>query len=219
MKTGVGRVGLTGCLLLLGLIGHPQPSVAQTIQGQLLDRDTGSGVEGALVLLLSPDLEAKGGSLTGADGRFVTTAPGPGRYLLKVYRIGYETTTSEVMELTRGQVVDIGIETRTSPIELAELTVEAESNCLIRPGEGLELARAWEEASKALTVQEWAEEEEFFRFRAIQFQRKMDPEGYLVIREPGGRGRGQTQYRAVRETPGGDHRNRLRYLRVDIEGV
>lgn len=186
-KPGSQNVALPpGCFLLLLtllLLCLPQASKAQTLQGQLVDRESGSPIEGALILLLSPELEARGGALTGGDGKFILRVPEPGPYLLRALRIGYETVTSELMEVGGEDTRGIVLESGPSPIQLPELTVEGKSRCVVRPGEELQLARAWEEASKALTVQEWTEGEEVFRFRAIQLRRTMDPGGLLVLSE------------------------------------
>ncbi len=183
MKAGKSPIRLAAVFLFLVSSGLPEATRAQTAQGRLVDRDTGVPVEGALVLLLNPDFETEGGSLTNEDGRFLIRAPGSGRFILRAFRIGYETITSEPIDLLQGDVFDIRLETGVSPIELSELRVEAESRCVVRPGENLELARVWEEARKALTVQEWAEGENLLRFQAIKFQREMDPESNLVLSE------------------------------------
>jgi len=46
---------------------------------------------------------------------------------------------------------------------------------VVRPEEGLEVARVWEEARKALTVQEWTEREGLYRFQVVAYERDLDP--------------------------------------------
>jgi hypothetical protein len=171
--------------LVLGLLisAWGGPICAQTIQGQLLDRSTGEGVEGALVLLLDQAGNEVDGFLTNEVGRFRIRSPNPGTYTLRAERIGYETVTSEPILLGSAQIFGIRLQTEQSAIELEGIRVEGEQQCVIRPGEGLELARVWDEARKALTAQEWAEGEDLYRFRLVRYQRAMDPESGVVRSE------------------------------------
>jgi hypothetical protein len=169
--------------MLLASSGVNRMGGGQTIEGLLVDRDTGDPVDGGLVLLLGSGQAAADGCLTGADGSFRIEAPGPGLYRLRAYRIGYETITSEILDLGADAVVRVRLETEVSPILLDELEVEAESRCVIRPGEGQPLARAWEEVRKALTVQEWAEAGALYRFQATETRQELDPGGHLILGE------------------------------------
>jgi hypothetical protein len=151
--------------------------------GQLLDRETGSPVEGALVLLLGEEGRERGGNLTNAAGRFLLRAPGPGRYSLRSERIGYQTVVSDPFELEVGQTLGIRLDTGTSAIELEGIRVHGEQQCVVRPAEGLQVARVWEEARKALTVQAWTEGEGMYRFRLVHFERELDPSSLAVRSE------------------------------------
>lgn len=159
------------------------PLQAQIIQGWVVDRETGQGVEGVLVLLLDQSGLEVDGLLTNEDGRFRFLAASPGDYSLRAERLGYETVTSEVTRLGPGQVSGILLETGVSAIELEELRVEGEQQCVIRPEEGLEVARVWDEARKALTVQEWAEGEDLFNFELVRYQRALHPDSRSVLTE------------------------------------
>jgi hypothetical protein len=171
--------------MLLGLLisAWGGPIQAQTIRGQLLDRETGLGVEGALVLLLDQAGNEVGGVLTNEAGRFHIRAPNPGRYSLRAERIGYETVASEVIRLRSSPVSGFLLETGQSAIELEELRVEGEQQCVIRPAEGLELARVWDEARKALTIQEWTEGEDLYRFQLVRYQRSLHPDSRVTLSE------------------------------------
>ncbi len=159
------------------------PLHAQIIQGWVVDRETGEGVEGALVLLLDQSEVEVDGLLTKGDGRFRFLAPNLGTYSLKAERLGYETVTSEVTLRRPGQGSGILLEMGPSAIELEELRVEGEQRCRVRPEEGLEVARVWEEARTALTVQEWTEGEDLFNFELIRYQRTLHPDSRGVRSE------------------------------------
>ncbi len=160
--------------------GGPQAVGAQTVQGQLLDRETLAPIEGALVLLLGDREEQLDGYLTNAKGRFILRAPKSGVYVVRADRIGYETVASDPIELAQSQIFGLRLETAETAIQLEELRVEGEQQCVVRPGEGMEVARAWEEARKALTVQEWTDQEGMYRFQVLNYERDMGPDARRV---------------------------------------
>jgi len=164
-----------------GAQGHTL--AAQTVQGQLLDRETLQPVEGALAVLLEEDGTEQDGYLTNTSGRFILRAPRPGVYRVRTDRIGYETTTSELFELAEDQLFGLRLETGETAIELEELRVEGEQKCVVRPEEGMDLARVWEEARKALTVQEWTDREGLFRFQVVNYVRDLDTGARVVESE------------------------------------
>lgn len=180
---GGGRRALP--LFLLALLmavggGAPRPLFAQTVQGQLLDRETLAPIDGALVLLLGGEGEQVDGYLTNARGRFVLRATKPGTFFVRADRIGYETVTSDPFDLAQSQIFGLRLETAETAIQLEELRVEGEQQCVVRPEEGMEVARVWEEARKALTVQEWTDQEGMYRFQVLNYEREMDPEARRV---------------------------------------
>ena len=151
-----------------------RPGAAQSVQGQLVDSGTGAPVEGALVLLLTEAGGEADGRLTNETGRFLLQAPGPGVYALRAERIGYETVTSDPFPLGSGQQFGIRLETAQVAIQLEGLRVEGSQQCVVRPGEGMQLAAVWEEARKALTVQEWTQREGSYRFQVARYERELD---------------------------------------------
>jgi hypothetical protein len=183
---GGGRRALPLCFLAFAVLLAPpgaQPLRGQTVQGQLLNRETMEPVEGALVLLLGPQGEEHDGYLTNAAGRFILRAPGPGTYVVRADRIGYETSTSEAFTLSQSQIFGLRMEIAETAIQLAELRVEGEQQCVVRPEEGMDLARVWEEAQKALTVQEWTEREGMYRFQVVNYERDMDRDARQIKTE------------------------------------
>jgi hypothetical protein len=182
----VGRPGaaaVTGLLAAILLSGYPLAGAAQTVQGQLVDAGTGAPVEGALVLLLSEAGEEAAGYLTNPAGRFILRAPTPGTYTLRAERIGYATTTSGPFSLAQGQQLTLHLETAETAIELEGIRVEGSQQCVVRPGEGLQLAAVWDEARKALTVQDWTEREGAYRFQVTRYERELDVAGRTVQSE------------------------------------
>ena len=170
--------------ILSGILAYAvQPGHAQTVQGQFLDRESGNPVDGAFVVLLTPDGEQVTGYLTNQAGRFILEAPGAGRYSLRAERIGYETAVSDLFDLSQDQLLHLNLETAFSAIQLDEIRVEGEQECVVRPGEGLEVARVWDEARKALSVQEWTEGAGFYNYQIAKYVRELDAEAETVLSE------------------------------------
>lgn len=172
---------LPGCLLLAAVL--PGPAQAQTVQGELLEAGTGVPVEGALALLLDEEGKETGGDFTDNLGRFLIRAPGPGRFTLRVERIGLETVLREEIELTEGQTLQLRLETALKPIGLTGFQVEGRQRCVVRPGEGLVLAELWDEARKALTAGEWTEKSGLVGFQVVEYEREVDPVTGLTLRD------------------------------------
>lgn len=155
----------------------------QAAQGQLLEAGTGAPVEGALVTLVAEAGGEVDADLTNGSGRFRLRSPLPGQSTLTAERIGNETVSSDLFDLTRNQIFGIRLETSQKAVALEELRVEATQQCIVRPEEGLRLAEIWDEARKALKLQEWTERENLFRYRISRWVREMDPDARLVRSE------------------------------------
>jgi len=166
---------LAGALLLAAA-----PAAAQTIIGRLVNQATGEPVDGAFVVLVDTAGAEHGGVLTNDDGRFFARAPGPGTYRLKVERIGFATRFSEPIGVAAGETVAHTMSLSFEAIALAAIRVEGEQRCRVRPGEGERTAEVWEEARKALRLAAWTQEQEAVRFRAVQYERVLDPAGRVL---------------------------------------
>lgn len=124
----VGRSGvLTATVLICGVLGSSARSACgQTISGLLIDVGTGVGVEGADVRLLDPSLKPVASGITSSSGSFTLAAPGPGEYLLRVMRIGYDSLTTSRITLLDAQTLHVQVDIETRAIPLEPLTVVAE---------------------------------------------------------------------------------------------
>lgn len=179
------RLFLIGLPVLLALLLSVsfQRGTAQVVQGRLLDADTGSPVEGALVTLSTPNGTVHNQRLTNPQGRFLLRSRGPGTFLIRAERIGFQTVSSATFSLSEGQLLRIDLETGRDAIQLDGITVQGEQRCVVRPGEGLEIARVWEEARKALTVQRWTEQEGSYWFQVQNYSRDLDRDARRVLNE------------------------------------
>jgi hypothetical protein len=132
-------------------------------------------------------IDAKGavvaGSLSDAEGQFLLRAPTPGMYRLKAERIAYAEAWSPAIAVEGPGAVEVELSLSPAPIALSELEVTAEQVCHIRPEDGLGVSRVWEEARKALTIQDWAEQERLHRFRISQFRSLLNSDGDVLSSE------------------------------------
>jgi hypothetical protein len=171
-------------VLLALFLAAPWHAVrAQTVQGTVTQREPAIAVAGALVVLLDQAGAARARSLTDEDGRFLLQAPGPGRYDVRIERIGYATHTSEPLTLTLGATQDLRVVVDAAPILLDEIRVEARQRCEIRGGQGPELAAVWDQARKALAIQDWTAEAGLLRFQVSHWERDLDPRARIVRTE------------------------------------
>jgi len=178
------RPGSVWTLSLLFLsLSQVAPASAQTIQGQLLHRESGLPIEGALVLLLNEAGSELDGFLTNDAGRFRVRTPGPGAYTLRAIRIGYETVVSGPIQLSGSEITGIRLLTAEQPIPLRELRVEGTQQCRSRPEEGLPVQQVWEEIQKALTIQDWTQRTGPYLYEVDTYERLMDPETLEVQSE------------------------------------
>lgn len=169
--------------LAILLTGVFHPGSAQAVHGRLIDGDTGSPVEGALVALVGADGTVQDQRLTNADGRFLLRGQGAGTLTLGAERIGLRTVSSDPFLLAADQLLRIDLETGRDAIQLDGITVQGEQRCVVRPGEGLEISQVWEEARKALTVQRWTEQEGSYWFQVQNYSRDLDRDARRVLGE------------------------------------
>lgn len=101
-----------GCLILLIIVHCTAMGQKGTISGRVIDKQTGSGVEYASVVLFNPQDSSliKGvGAITSTNGSFSVAAP-YGIYLLRVTFMGYAPYihSSQVVLSTQKQSVNVG---------------------------------------------------------------------------------------------------------------
>lgn len=97
-----------GAILAAALV-HPVALTAQTVRGQVVDADYGRPLPGATVLLLDSTSVPVDSAATDDVGRFVLTAPAPGRFLVHVRIRGYLSYSGEV-EVGAAEVPETRIE-------------------------------------------------------------------------------------------------------------
>lgn len=170
-----------GCLLLFALTNHGAEA-QQVVFGTVAESGSGQAIEGAMVVLLAGD-QVVARVLSAADGTFTMSAPRPGRYVLRIDRIGYSSTLSDPFDVGPGATVERAIQTTVRPIALRGLDVSGSRRCEPRPTRGLATATVWEEARKALDAATWTSEREMYRLAWIRYVRELDASTGRILGE------------------------------------
>ena len=157
-------------------------TTVQEVRGNIVDGQSGALIEGAMVLLFDEADRRVMGVLSGTSGFFRITVTAPGRYRLRVDRIGYASTDTDLFDVPAGEIVQQRVTSTIEPIELDQLDVAGASRCQVRP-EGVATATLWEEARKALSAATWTAERGMYRFAWITYKRKLDENARRVISE------------------------------------
>lgn len=178
-KTLRGYVLAAAAVLAVG----SAPLSAQTVLSRVLDSETGAPVTGALVRLLDAADAPVRDILTDGIGRAMFVGVSPGEYRVRVEMIGRETTFSETFSVGGEGPVRVDIQLPSSAIALEGIEVRGEERCSVRPEEGLEIARVWDEVRKALEAASLTGRSDVYRYQTETYQRDLDREGRVVLRE------------------------------------
>lgn len=123
-------VFITLVILLLSLLTGGWLS-AQTVKGQLTDAESEMPLIGATVEILTLDEAA--GTTTDVDGYYSLTNVPPGRHVLRLSYLGYETQTVPNILVTAGKDVILDLRLLESVAELETVTVSSRTD----PGEAV----------------------------------------------------------------------------------
>lgn len=158
------------------------PVRAQIVRGVVVEQDTRTPVEGAMVVLMDLDGRVVHRVLSDADGGFIADADRPGPHRMRVDRIGYESLTTEPFDVpVQGLYRELVVPIR--PVELTGLDVEGSRRCALPREQGRATARLWEEARKALQAAAWTLSSGTYRYTLLQFERNLDTDGRRVLNE------------------------------------
>lgn len=100
---------------------------AQTIGGQLRDKESSMPIPGATVVLLDAEDAERGGVLTDSAGAFSIRAPAAGRYRLQVARIGYAAVVTDPISVGRRETLDLELLLATRAVPLSGVAVSVQA--------------------------------------------------------------------------------------------
>jgi len=183
MPRVVSRLALAAgwLLTLTGTVG------AQSIQGLLVDADTGHPISGALLVLTDDEGESVNKTMSDAAGAYSLEAPAPGSYRIRTDRIGFTSSTTDWIEIAVGEAIAFRVETDVEPIELTSLVVDAnwEGDRCRRSREASAATFAlWDEARKALENSVWADSALRYRFSGVRRTQFIDQDGEPIPIRP-----------------------------------
>lgn len=181
MRPDLSFVGAALALQMLAL-----PVVAQSVNGTVEEQGASAPVQGSLVVLVDSTGTFTDRALSDQAGRFALRARAPGRHRLRVQRVGFQTRQTAPFDLVDGQTVEQRVVLSSTPTAIEGLTVEGRRRCVVRPEEGENTARLWEEARKALEAASFTQASGLYRFRVRRYERHLDTESLRVKNETTG---------------------------------
>jgi hypothetical protein len=101
------------------LLGSAAGLVAQTVSGTVTEAETGQPIEGAEISLVDTNEDVQARTMTTADGRFAAAVPHPGRWILRVERVGYHALTSDPLDVNPAEwlLLQVTLDARAVPLE------------------------------------------------------------------------------------------------------
>lgn len=168
------RIPLLPTVILALAFALGQPLQAQVITGTLVERDTDLPISTAMVILVDEAGARRTQTLSNDRGHFTLRPSSPGRYRVRVERIGLATFTSEPVVLEADQTLPLRLEVPSDPIRLVVIDVAVDRRCRARDTGGTVLAELWQEARKSLELAVWTEKRYGMLVRAQDFERTLD---------------------------------------------
>jgi hypothetical protein len=173
MRTGSTLLGVAALFVTLAAQASGQSS-SQLVLGQIVDQQTAAPIQGVFVQLVDSAAQVRAGVLSDDAGRFILSAPAPGRYTLRAERIGYAISLSDTLVVTAGRTLTYRFAVPVQAISLEGLEVRGEKRCLMSQESGAATSVLWNEARKALDVVAWMEKQRGVPYQAAIWDRTRD---------------------------------------------
>ena len=167
------------CLLAVSCSAASGQSLVVEVTGA----ESGKALAGAFVSLLDENGQTVRSGLTNDAGRSLFVAPGGGRYRVTVELVGRQTHSTELVSLAATETRTVAVPLSFQPIALAEIRVDPDQRCRLRPADAMAISQVWETARQALAVQAWTEGAGVYRLDISTYDRDLDASGRKVERE------------------------------------
>jgi len=171
--------GVVAALLVLpGVCG------AQTVLLRVTNSETSSPVFGAIAHLLDERGTIVRSVLTDDQGRALFVSVPPARYRIRAEMIGLATQETDPFDVSSSGTEPRELRLAPRAIDLEAIDVRAERRrCTARPtGEGLAVARLWEEARKALSAAALTDLQGLYRYETMTYERDVNPTTGVIVR-------------------------------------
>jgi len=141
---------------------------AQSIHGAIASAVGAQRIAGAVVLLLDTGLAVRARALTSDSGAFVIGAGVPGRFRLRIMRIGFRPSETPEFDLRRDTTVALAL--TDIPVILPAVTTRDRNDCRLHPDTsdiGRYTFALWEQARTALLAAAITQEREEYKFSEL----------------------------------------------------
>lgn len=153
---------------------------AQTVSGSVVLPDSSSPARGIIVLAV----DSRGGevarALTGSSGRYTIDVPAPGRYHLRLLRIGYRPTEGPTLDVGAGRADATTIVLSSREVVLAAINVRDRRTCRVNADTGYAVSQVWDEARKAMLSTQLTSDDAPLVAQWIEYDRALDAGARLV---------------------------------------
>ncbi|HSK20562.1 MAG TPA: carboxypeptidase regulatory-like domain-containing protein [Longimicrobiales bacterium] len=156
---------------------------AQSLVVEVTGAESGNALAGAFVSLLDENGRVMRSALTNEAGRSLFLTPGGGRYQLTVELVGRQTHSTGILSVAAEETRRLAVSLVFQPIALAEIRVDPDQRCRLRPADAMAISQVWESARQALAVQAWTEGAGVYRLDISTYDRDLDATGRKVERE------------------------------------
>jgi carboxypeptidase family protein len=148
---------------------------AQQVLGRVLQAAEGTPLLESLIILLDDTGHERARTVTSATGGFELRAPGPGKYRLRIQRIGQRGWESPAFDLAANQISRPTLRVPDLPFQLSELSASARRpNCAVTLGDASLGASLLQAAQTALALAE-SEMSKSQRIYATETYRRIVP--------------------------------------------
>jgi hypothetical protein len=161
--------GIAWFRVSLALLFAAPCASAQIVRVRTLEDSSRAPVGGAIVRLLRGDSTLAQG-LTSAVGRVTLRAPAPGRYLLRVSRIGYAVSAPIPIEIAADETRGIDLTLPAVRVNLPTIIVRGQKQCGGLADERATAAVLWEQIRQALTRTQLSERSSRLFTRSTAFR-------------------------------------------------
>ncbi len=187
------NLSLAGVLFAVATVwiaAAPETARAQNIRVRIVDSATAKPLAGALVALVDRTGGTIAEGLTSENGFRAFKAP-PGRYRVRVRRIGYRPFQAALADFSESQIGVVRVE--SEPVVLSTIVISARASCRsVESSASHALGTVWGEATKALEASRLTLADLRGIGRAWTYSKTRGP--------PGARDRSDTTFFTVRDS-------------------
>jgi Carboxypeptidase regulatory-like domain len=155
------------CSASICALGAPA-AMAQTVRGVARSGSSSQPTAGAVILFADSLNAVVARTITSTGGGYQVRLPSPGRYELRVVRIGFQPFVQKFAILAD---TTINLSIINVPAALARITVEDSRQCRIRSDEAQATFQLWDEVGKALLATQITRESQHYTFVAAHHRR------------------------------------------------